>query len=40
MTLIIALFTAVILTVIWLLFVVFLNAFYRAANYREIQNSA
>ena len=40
MTLIIALFTAVILTVIWLLFVVFLNDFYRAAKYREIQNSA
>ena len=40
MTVIIALFTAVILLVIWLLFVVFLNDFYRAAKYREIQNSA
>ena len=38
MTVIIALFTAVILTVIWLLFVVFLDNFYKQTKYREIQN--
>lgn len=40
MTVIIALFTVVILTVIWLLFVVFLDDFYKETKYREIQNSA
>ena len=38
--LITALFTAAILTVIWLLFVVFLDDFYRAAKYREILSTA
>ena len=40
MTIIIALFTAVMLTVIWLLFVVFLDDFYREAKYRELLSSA
>ena len=40
MTLIIALFTAVMLTVIWLLFVVFLDDFYKQTKFREIQSSA
>ena len=40
MTVIIALFTAVMLTVIWLLFVVFLDDFYKQTKFREIQNSA
>lgn len=39
MTVIIALFTAVILAVIWLLFVVFLNDVYRGIKYREIQST-
>lgn len=39
MTVIIALFTAVILTVIWLLFVVFLDSFYKQTKYNEIQSS-
>ena len=35
-----ALFTALILTVIWLLFVVFLDDFYRQAKSREITSTA
>lgn len=38
MTVIIAMFTAVILAVIWLLFVVFLDGFYKQTKYHEIQN--
>ena len=40
LTIIIALFTALILTVSWLLFVVFLDDFYRQTKYREILKAA